>query len=138
MTVQAHSCRESYNPRRSGYCDCGQRIRGRDAEYEREWLDQVEAEAQRRFNVDTRGYRNRVEHRLAVGADRYGDASFLDRDNMVEILEETPDVAGYSLLETQKILGDPTADGTRAYHLFQASVLTAAADWHARQAARSA
>lgn len=102
--------------------------------YERRFLDEVESEASRRYNIDARGYRERVEARLAVGAERYGDDDFMGKDVVTELLEETPDVAAYALLEAQKTLADPNDDGDRVHWLFEAAVAAAYADHCARMA----
>jgi len=106
----------------------------RSVAYEAQFLDNVERESLRRYGVDVVGYRRSVEERLRIGALRYGDLDFLQKDMCRELLEETPDVASHALLETQKRLASGVEDDGRLFHLFEVSVHGAMADWHARQA----
>lgn len=86
--------------------------------------------------VDCQPYVAAVEQRLELGASRYGDNAFLRRDNLRELLEETPDVAGYALLELQRLGGDE-ADPS-VYDALVATILHGAlADHHARRGARA-
>ncbi len=55
-------------------------------------------EASARLGVDAGAYPGAVRRRLALGARRYGEGAFLERDNTRELLEETPDGAAYCLL----------------------------------------
>ena len=105
----------------------------RNPELERRLLDGLVRSARRRFGVDCRAYPAAVEHRLAIGADRYGDDAFLRRDNLAELLEETPDVAGYALLELQRLAGAPVEVRD---DLLRAALLGAVADHYARRARR--
>jgi hypothetical protein len=78
----------------------------------------------------------RVQDRLALGAERYGDDNFLKVDVVKELLEETPDIGAYCVLEAQKqVNGD--VDDSKAWHLLEAAIHGAAADYHARMARRS-
>lgn len=108
---------------------------GRDDAYEHIFLEEVERVAERRFGVPARGYRLRVLHRLKIGAQRYGDRDFDNKDVIGELLEETPDVAAYCVLEAQKQMRG-SVDDASAWHLFEAAVHGAAADYHARMARR--
>ncbi len=111
----------------------------RDPQFEEVYLEQVVEEAQRRAGVDVSAYVQRVRDRLELGAERYQDDGFLnpDRDNLAEVCDETPDVAGYSLLELQALNRGPSPPDGVHHHLFEASVHAAIADWHARQARRA-
>lgn len=153
VTVQGHI--PATDPRREGECArCGKRMdiappceltpeqlgkpsTGRNREYERTFLENVEREAQRRFGVNVVGYRLSVERRLELGAERYGDLDFLSKDMIRELLDETPDLASHAVLEIQKRLANGLEDDERFHHLFEASVHGALADWHARQARES-
>lgn len=107
----------------------------RDVLYEEAWLRRLEEEALRRYGTSAQRFIRSIRARLDIGKDRYGDDDFLSKDLMVELLEETPDVAAYCLLETQKenSLGrDDHQD--KHYHLFEAALHAAAADYHARMA----
>jgi hypothetical protein len=128
----------SANPRNEGWCvKCGHTMEARDRDYEEAFLENVCREASRRFGMDCAGYKLAVKRRLELGAERYGDMDFMTKDNMRELLEETPDLAGYALLEAQKTLRlNLDDDEQRAWHLFEASVYGAAADHHARLALR--
>jgi hypothetical protein len=109
------------------------RDRQRDPQLERQLLDAVVRQARRRFGVDCSSYVAAVERRLAVGAKRYGDDAFLERDNIAELLEETPDVAGYVLLSLQQLAG---AHPEIRDDLLRAALLGAVADYYARRARR--
>ncbi len=108
----------------------------RDADYERTFLKEVAAAVTTRYGVDVDYYAARVEHRLEIGAERYGDSSFTEKDIVPELLEETPDVAAYALLEVQKGLADPDEQDNRGHWLFECAVAAAWADYCARQARR--
>jgi hypothetical protein len=110
----------------------------RDQRYEDEFLAEVEREMSRQFGIPPHGFADRVKHRLAVGADRYGDFSFWRKDVVAELLEETPDVGAYAALEVQKRLLGGEDDGTGHYWLFRCAVYAAAADYCARMARRKA
>ena len=128
---------ESPNPRCEGTCvKCSKPIPkpARDPHYEQIFFQQLADAAERQFGIDARAYIRVVQARLAIGAERYGDDDFMDKDVVEQLLEETPDVTAYCLLETQKMLGSPEDDEGRAFHLFECAKHAAAADWHARQA----
>lgn len=108
----------------------------RDPDFERRYFEDICVEVQRRFNVDVHFYADRVLERLQTGADRYGDGDFLTKDVIKELLEETPDVGGYSALETQKQMRDPYGDTDVIFWLREAAVFGAMADHAALQAAR--
>lgn len=107
----------------------------RDAMYEETWLAEVERQAERRFGIPDNGYyAKRVQHRLAIGAERYGPDNYLTADCIKELLEETPDVGAYSLLEVRKRLAVAVVDEDHAWHLFECAVGGAYSDHHARMA----
>lgn len=83
-------------------------------------------------------YVQRVADRLATGAERYGDASYLTKDVISELLEETPDVGGYAALETQKQMRDPRGRDQVIFWLREAAIHGAMADHAALMAAREA
>ena len=126
------------DPRATGCVKCGRSFvvpGSRDPEYEREFLRQAEVAAARQYGVDATGYGERVLARLALGAERYGDADYLGKDLTAEFLAESTDLAAYALLAAQKALADPLEpEDDVLYHLLQAAAHGAAADYHARQA----
>ncbi len=105
----------------------------RDRALERHLLERLVRVAKQRFDVDCGAYVGAVEERLAIGADRYGDDLHDGRDLMGELLEETPDVAGYALLELQRL--GPVDDDVRD-DLLHVALLGAVADHYARRARR--
>ncbi len=96
-------------------------------------LERVAAVARARVGVDARAYPGAVRARLELGARRYGDGAFMGRDNLTELLEETPDVAAYALLELQRLRGRELP-AEAAADLLRAAVMGAAADAYARRA----
>lgn len=106
----------------------------RDPDFERALLRVIVTRAERYFGVDCRPYIRRVQLRLRIGAQRYGDNLHDGRDLIGELLEETPDVAGYALLELQRLDGR-APEGVRD-DLLRAAMLGAVADYYARRAAR--
>lgn len=106
----------------------------RDPELERRLLEAIVARARLRFGVRCGPYTAAVQRRLELGAERYGDDAFLTRDNLAELLEETPDVAGYALLELQRLAGR-AHPGVRD-DLLRAALCGAVADHYARRARR--
>lgn len=76
---------------------------GRDLDLERELLA-LAGEINLRHHGEQPGpYSRAVRARLQLGAERYEPGAFRQRDNLVEVLEETPDVAAYVLLELQRL-----------------------------------
>lgn len=108
--------------------------RGRNPKLERRVLSAIARHGRRRFGVDCQPYVAAVERRLKVGANRYGDDAFLGRDNLAELLEETPDVGAYSVLELQRLAG--SAHPEVRDDLLRAVLLGAVADHYARRARR--
>lgn len=107
----------------------------RNEAYEKEALSQLSRICEKGgLNGET--YVNAVRQRLEIGRARYGDDNFrrIGIDAMFkELLEETPDIAGYGLLLAQLLLDDE--DDTEAiFHLWEAIKCAAAADHHARLA----
>lgn len=105
----------------------------RDPALERRLLEQVVRAARLHFGVNCLPYVGAVERRLVLGAERYGDDLHDGRDLMGELLEETPDVAGYALLELQRLGGE---DRHIRGDLLQVAMLGAVADHFARRARR--
>jgi hypothetical protein len=109
----------------------------RDHVFEDEFLANVVEEVARRTGIDVTLYPGAVRGRLEEGAHRYTDHGYLDpqRHNLKEVLEETPDIAVYAMLEIQRLSHDGIdAPAELSHHLFEASIFAAIADWHARQA----
>ena len=111
----------------------------RNRALERRLLEATAAHAERWFGIGCGSYQGAVLRRLELGARRYGDDFFLDpdRDNHRELLEETPDVAGYALLVLQRLAKEPGGVPERVRDdLLTVMVLAAAADAFARRAGR--
>ena len=104
----------------------------RDREVERRVLDALVRDAKRWYGVDCGPYVGAVLARLELGATRYGDDAFLERDNVRELLEETADLAGYALLETERLRAAGTID-MDVLDLMNVALLGAVADHHARR-----
>jgi hypothetical protein len=64
----------------------------------------VEEAAVRLTGIANPAYAGRVQRRLDIGRQRYGDADYLAKDCIVEVMEETPDIASYAVLELQRQL----------------------------------
>jgi hypothetical protein len=73
----------------------------RSRDFERRLLAETVRRAGVEYGIHCPAYPAAVARRLSLGAERYGDAAFLGRDNLRELREETPDIAGYALLELQ-------------------------------------
>lgn len=134
--MSVHTCRESMNPRKTGWCDCGLRIvqSARNPEYEQQFLQEAASAAERAHGVDADGFADRVLNRLEIGASRYGDNDFLRKDVLLEALEEAWDLAAYAVLEAQKMVAADDSQPDKAFHLYEMAKLAAAIEWHARQA----
>lgn len=115
-----------------------ERQQTRDPEFEAKYFADISREVERRFGVVVIAYVQRVADRLATGAERYGDASYLTKDVISELLEETPDVGGYAALETQKQMRDPRGRDQVIFWLREAAIHGAMADHAALMAAREA
>src|SRR5450755_1283042 len=110
--------RPAADPRYAGTCvKCAKRLPqpARDPHYETIFFQQLQDAVERHFGVDARPYIRVVQARLAIGAERYGDEDFMSKDVVEQLLEETPDVTAYCLLETQKLLGSPEDDEGKAF-----------------------
>lgn len=104
----------------------------RDPGYEQEWLDEL-AKAAESLGVSVDVLLREVRVGLEVGAERFGDDSFMGKDVVGEALEEVRDTICYALLETQK----RTLQGRDGHHyLFQAALHAAVADAYLRRALR--
>jgi hypothetical protein len=104
----------------------------RDRELEHLLLEATVRRAGMRYEVDCRSYITAVEERLQLGARRYGDDGYLRRDCLRELLEETPDLAGWALLALQCPV--EAADPTVFEALREVMLAGALADHHARRA----
>lgn len=148
MIVQNHAFERDANPRHDNCCGkCG-RIPdahppcSRDVGVERAFMaDVAELVAQMRgmsFNPTAlAAYTRKVSERLAIGEERYGGTEFLSRDNLVEVADETPDVAAYGLLEVERLqregLDEQAVSEVRSA-LVTAAAYTAIADEYVRVA----
>ena len=106
----------------------------RDPVYEDMFLQNVEQEAQRRYGADAEGLATHVKYRLALGAQRYGDNDFLNKNIAREALDEAFDLVAYPLLQAQKLLADAESDDEQLRLFFDAAVFAAAAYASLRQA----
>lgn len=142
---------ESLDPRRAGLCaKCSKRIGGgapapspvdpnRDLSFEAGFLNRAVEVAQRMTGISNPAYGQLVADRLEVGRQRYGDGDFLSKDNLLEVREETPDIASYAMLELRKqqILGlDQGTYDELELDLVAAAAYGAVADWYAQRASR--
>ena len=76
---------------------------------------------------------------MDIGRAKYGDGAFFKKDNIREVMEETPDIAGYAVLELQRQdhLGtDPEIIAEVRQDLIAASAYGAVADYYAQRAGR--
>lgn len=102
----------------------------RSPEFEQQWLEHVSVRAAGRHGLDTAAFIERVQYRLRVGQERYGN-QFRTANLPREICEEAEDAAAYAVLDAQKRIGcsdDPAA----AWHLYEIGVLAATLHAHAR------
>lgn len=154
IAVADHAFELSANPRNENACArCGRITSfhppaGRDLNVERLFMaDVAELVSMLRgmsFNPSAlAAYTRKVHERLAIGEERYGGTEFLNRDNLVEVADETPDVAAYGLLEVERLQReglDEQAVGEVRSALVTAAAYTAIADEYVRvaKAARAA
>ena len=75
----------------------------RDLAFESRFLADAHELAGRLTGISNFAYPLRVNHRLDIGRERYGDGDFLGKDCIQEVLEETPDLAAYAMLELQRL-----------------------------------
>lgn len=111
----------------------------RDLDAEQEFFAEAVNVAQRVAGVYNPGYITRVMERLAIGAERYGDNAFMETDVLQEVLDETPDIAGYGVLELhkQRALGLDQNKYAELYQdLLAAASYAVVADWYANRAKR--
>lgn len=144
---------ETNNPRLARCCARCNRIpeahpATRDVRVETAFMDDVE-----RLVSQVRGmsynpgafdaYRRKVTARLAIGDERYGPVEFLNRDCLVEVEEETPDVSSYGLLEVERLqregLGEDALIEVRSALVTAAAYAAIADEWvHIARSARDA
>lgn len=147
-------CAASNDPRYQESCyKCGKRLHpgsevvklpgidpSRDEEFETWFLGEALSWAQRLTGIMNMAYPIRVNRRLDIGRERYGDGDFLTKDNLQEVLEETPDLAGYAMLELQRLRRDSEVERTVYEDVKQDLVAVAAygaiADYYAQRAAQ--
>ena len=106
----------------------------RDRDFEWRILASTVRAAASRFGVDCTPYAEAVMQRLRLGAERFGDGAFRERDPqelITELCEEPPDVGGWGLLALQT-LGETAAREA----LLEAMLHGALADHYAREVAR--
>lgn len=108
----------------------------RDLGFESRFLADAVELAQRLHGIANLAYPQRVNDRLAIGRARYGDGAFLGKDNITEVLEETPDLAAYAMLELQRIrsLGHFDKYSEVRLDLVAVAAYGSIADWYAIRA----
>lgn len=74
----------------------------RDPAFESALLAEVAELCERQHGIRAVHYGRDVQARMAYGEERFGN-TFLDRDNLAEALEESPDAGVYGLLELQRL-----------------------------------
>jgi hypothetical protein len=77
----------------------------RDPQFEQDTLATAQELCLRVHSSQSPAFAREVLGRLALGAETYGEDGYLDpdRDNIGEAAEEAPDVAGYLMLELQRL-----------------------------------
>jgi hypothetical protein len=111
----------------------------RDLRFEDDFFHEAVTYAQRATGISNLAYVPRVQARLQVGRERYGDANYMEKDVLQEVLDETPDIAGYAVLELhkQRALGLDEFRFRNLYHdLLAATAYGVVADFYAQRAAR--
>lgn len=140
------ACAPSADPRKEGSCvRCGRAIPApeppraeRDHGFEVAFLNQVVEMATRLTGNASLAYPHRVLSRLKAGEKTYG-SKWATIPNVDEILEETPDVTGYSMLEIQRLAlegYDPEVIAEVQQDLLAASAYSCVADFYALRAKR--
>lgn len=142
----------SNDPRLHGLCvKCGRPIPkavdptsaidpARDTAFEADFLADALTMAARVAGIPNMAYATRVNHRLEIGRQRYGDGDFLSKDNLVEVMEETPDLAAYAMLELQRLRRDgsinPVLFNDLRLDLVAVAAYGSVADYFAQRAAQ--
>jgi hypothetical protein len=136
VTAVDHHFSRDANPRHENACSTCGRTKdvhlptSRDRSIEHEFMEDVgQLVAQLRgmsySHAAFEAYRRKVTERLAVGDERYGPTEFLNRDCLVEVEEETPDVSSYGLLEVERLQREGLDD--EAFQEVRSALVTAAA-----------
>jgi hypothetical protein len=124
------------DPRFPNSCrKCGRLLTRRDRQYEDAFLQAAADMAATQFGTQTQEFVASVQRRLEVGQERYGDRS-LKRplaELRRELLEECWDIGAWGALAAQRQPLGEFEDDDAAWHLHQAVVHAAAADWHLRR-----
>lgn len=111
----------------------------RNPAFEARFLEDVVQTAQRLTGILPLAYPGRVRQRLALGEQRYPGDKWLTRANVEEAAQEPADVAGYGVLELQRLLADghdPDFIAEQRLDLLAASAYAAISDWYLLRALR--
>lgn len=135
----------SDNPRSAGSCrKCGRILPRRDRDYEAAFLGDVAQLTEQLKGLafspgDMALFVQHVVERLEIGAARYGDHDFASKDNLAEAEQEPPDIAGYAVLELERLLhvqADADLIADVRVDLVSASAHAAISDEYLRRARR--
>jgi hypothetical protein len=111
----------------------------RNLALERRLLDSLVQRARAHFGVECGPFPQAVLRRWKLGARRYGEGSFLapERDNLREVQDECRDLAGYSILELERLAREPGGVPEQVRDdLLRIALLGAVADAYAGRAGR--
>lgn len=130
-------CVPSPTPFKAHTCDrCGRVLPHahpvRSTAYEQAFLEAAETQAP----LVGPGWTTRCRQRLAMGQEMYG-SKFMRLDNLLETMEETPDIATYTVLELEKHIAlglDPLVVEVARLDLVKAAALACEADWYVQRA----
>lgn len=86
--------------------------------------------AERAYGTRASGYAREIHERLTLGAERYGDTNYLDKDNLIEAGEELPDFAAYLLLELQRLQGQLRDEDLDELRMYAIGAIAAASHVH--------
>ena len=108
----------------------------RDLAYEQQFFKNLEETVAARSGMNAIPLVHLIEKRMAMGAEQYGDSTFLtdDRDLQHEAREELADAIAYCLFSVQRLMATGEDHAEAVHHLFESSVLICSAEAHVRAA----
>ena len=108
----------------------------RDLAYESAFFKNLEETVAARSGMNAIPLVHLVEARMTMGAEQYGDTSFMtdDRDMAAEAKDELADAIAYNLFRLERLMATGEDHSEEIWHLFESSVLICSAEAHVRAA----
>ena len=108
----------------------------RDLAYEQQFFKNLEETVAARSGMNAIPLVHLIEKRMAMGAEQYGDSTFLtdDRDLTQDTREELADAIAYVVMKLHQIMAAGQDESLVVAELFEAAICVCMADGHMRRA----